>query len=147
MTRAGDRRGAWLVQEHSLSVLRRVVAACDEAAIAVVPVKGILSARTLYPDIADRVITDVDLRVLPRDLGRVQALAQASGWEVGYRMRAYDNLTLRIDGRDIDVEAHLLAANDVFWISSLLFFALVGVVWLAKRPPGAAAAADAGGAH
>ncbi len=37
--------------------------------------------------------------------------------------------------RSIDVEAHLLAANDVFWISSILFFLLIGVVWLAKRPP------------
>jgi DHA2 family multidrug resistance protein len=49
--------------------------------------------------------------------------------------------------RTIDVESHLLAVNDVFWLSSLLFFALIGVVWLARRPQGTASAAAAGGAH
>jgi DHA2 family multidrug resistance protein len=49
--------------------------------------------------------------------------------------------------RSIDVESHLLAANDVFWISSILFLLMIGVIWLARpagtnAPPGAA-----GGAH
>jgi DHA2 family multidrug resistance protein len=49
--------------------------------------------------------------------------------------------------RSIDVESHLLAANDVFWISSILFLLMIGVIWLArplstKAPPGVA-----GGAH
>jgi MFS transporter, DHA2 family, multidrug resistance protein len=49
--------------------------------------------------------------------------------------------------RSIDVESHLLAANDVFWISSILFLLMIGVIWLARParanvPPGAA-----GGAH
>jgi len=46
--------------------------------------------------------------------------------------------------RQIDAEAHLLAANDVFWGSSVLFFALIGVIWLARPArggPGAAAPA------
>jgi len=49
--------------------------------------------------------------------------------------------------RSIDVEAHLLAANDVFWLSSILFLALIAVVWLARRPSQAPATADAGAAH
>ena len=49
--------------------------------------------------------------------------------------------------RTIDVEAHLLAANDIFWISSLLFLSLVGVVWLAHRPHGSTDAGAGGGAH
>jgi DHA2 family multidrug resistance protein len=49
--------------------------------------------------------------------------------------------------RSIDVEAHLLAANDLFWVSSILFLLMIAVIWLARPvkanlPPGAA-----GGAH
>jgi DHA2 family multidrug resistance protein len=49
--------------------------------------------------------------------------------------------------RSIDVEAHLLAANDLFWASSILFLLMIAVIWLARPikenlPPGAA-----GGAH
>jgi DHA2 family multidrug resistance protein len=49
--------------------------------------------------------------------------------------------------RSIDVEAHLLAANDVFWISALLFFLMIGVIWLARPAKGAAPPGAAGGAH
>jgi DHA2 family multidrug resistance protein len=45
----------------------------------------------------------------------------------------------------IDVQSHLLAANDVFLISAILFAALIAIVWLASRPR-AAAPADAGAA-
>jgi DHA2 family multidrug resistance protein len=49
--------------------------------------------------------------------------------------------------RSIDVEAHLLAANDLFWASSILFLLMIAVIWLARPiksnlPPGVA-----GGAH
>jgi MFS transporter, DHA2 family, multidrug resistance protein len=45
--------------------------------------------------------------------------------------------------RSIDVESHLLAVNDLFWISSILFLAMIAVIWLARPirssgPPGAA---------
>ena len=49
--------------------------------------------------------------------------------------------------RNIEAQAHLLAANDVFLGSSLLFLSLLGVVWLARpvKPKGGAptAASDA----
>jgi MFS transporter, DHA2 family, multidrug resistance protein len=34
--------------------------------------------------------------------------------------------------RSIDVEAHLLAANDLFLASSILFLLMIGVIWLAR---------------
>ena len=101
------RRGAWIVQEHSLKVLERVVRACAADGVDALPVKGILSARTLYDDVADRVISDIDVRVRPRDLERVARIARREGWTVVHRMRAYDNLVLRVDGREVDVEAHI----------------------------------------
>ena len=50
--------------------------------------------------------------------------------------------------RTIDVQAYMLSANDIFWASSLLFVALIPVVWLARPvKAGAGAAEAAAGAH
>ncbi len=48
--------------------------------------------------------------------------------------------------RLIDQQAYTMAVTDVFYMSSLLFFALVAVVWFARPQRGGDAAA-AGGAH
>ncbi len=47
--------------------------------------------------------------------------------------------------RMIDQQAYTMAVTDVFWLSSVLFFLLVGVIWLARPRPGAGI--GAGGAH
>jgi len=47
--------------------------------------------------------------------------------------------------RIIDQQAYTMAVTDVFYMSSMLFFLLIAVVWLAKPKPGAAA--GGGGAH
>jgi DHA2 family multidrug resistance protein len=49
--------------------------------------------------------------------------------------------------RDIEVEAHLLAANDLFLVSSLAFLALIALVWLAKAPPRTGAPTVTDAAH
>jgi DHA2 family multidrug resistance protein len=51
--------------------------------------------------------------------------------------------------RLIDQQAFTLAANDIFWASSVLFLVLIVLIWLTKRPAkaGSAGAADAAGAH
>jgi len=49
--------------------------------------------------------------------------------------------------RNIDVEAHLLAANDIFLISAALFLALIAIVWLGDRPKSVGAAGTGAGAH
>jgi MFS transporter, DHA2 family, multidrug resistance protein len=49
--------------------------------------------------------------------------------------------------RSIDVESHLLAANDVFWISSILFLLMIGVIWLARPTKAKLSPEAAGGAH
>ena len=52
--------------------------------------------------------------------------------------------------RLIDQQAYTRAADDIFLASALIFLALIGLVWLTRRPaqikPGALAV-DAGGAH
>jgi MFS transporter, DHA2 family, multidrug resistance protein len=53
--------------------------------------------------------------------------------------------------RQVDVQAFMLSADDLFYASALIFLALIMVIWLAKprkRGPGTAAgAADAAAAH
>ena len=49
--------------------------------------------------------------------------------------------------RTVDVESHLLAADDVFWLSSLVFLALIAVIWMARKPSTGAAPEAVGGAH
>ncbi|MFT5533079.1 MAG: DHA2 family multidrug resistance protein [Burkholderiaceae bacterium] len=48
--------------------------------------------------------------------------------------------------RGLSVQASTLAATDIFWVSALLFLALIGLVWVTKRS-NSAAPADGGGAH
>jgi DHA2 family multidrug resistance protein len=49
--------------------------------------------------------------------------------------------------RLIDQQAFMLSANDIFYVSAILFLFLIGVVWLARPVKAATAPADAGGAH
>ena len=51
--------------------------------------------------------------------------------------------------RMIDQQAFTRAADDIFLASAGLFIALIGFIWLTRRPArhGAALAPDAGGAH
>ncbi|MEB0136596.1 DHA2 family efflux MFS transporter permease subunit [Actimicrobium sp. CCC2.4] len=48
--------------------------------------------------------------------------------------------------RTMSVQASTMAATDIFWISSILFLALISLVWMTKRS-NSAAPADGGGAH
>ena len=47
--------------------------------------------------------------------------------------------------RLIDQQAFTLAVNDVFWMSSMLFFVLIALVWMTRPQRGGAA--GGGGAH
>ena len=47
--------------------------------------------------------------------------------------------------RIIDQQAYTMAVTDVFYLSSVLFFVMIVVIWLSKPQPGAAL--DGGGAH
>jgi DHA2 family multidrug resistance protein len=49
--------------------------------------------------------------------------------------------------RLLDQQAYTMAVTDVFYLSSVLFIALIGVVWLTKPKPSGGMVADAGGAH
>jgi DHA2 family multidrug resistance protein len=74
------------------------------------------------------------------NVAAVQAIGQLGA--AGYS----DEQALAMLNRLIDQQAYTLAATDIFWLSSVLFVLLVGMVWMTK-PPRNAPATDAGGAH
>ncbi len=50
--------------------------------------------------------------------------------------------------RLVDQQAFMLSADDIFYVSGLLFLALIAVIWLAHpERGGAAAGAASSGAH
>ncbi len=53
---------------------------------------------------------------------------------------------LGVINRAIDQQAFMMAADDIFYVSAIIFIVLIGVVWLA-RPVRGGAAVDAGAAH
>ena len=85
--------------------------------------------------------------VHPGNAAAMQAIAQLEG--SGYsREQALATLN-----RVLDQQAFTMAVDDLFWLSSMLYLSLLGLVWLAKPLPPLPAAAtpstppDNGGAH
>jgi DHA2 family multidrug resistance protein len=49
--------------------------------------------------------------------------------------------------RMVDQQAYMLSANDIFYVTAILFLILIGVVWLARPVKGAHASPEAAAAH
>ncbi|HYM42864.1 MAG TPA: MFS transporter, partial [Steroidobacteraceae bacterium] len=49
--------------------------------------------------------------------------------------------------RLVDSQAFMLSANDIFYVSGIIFIAMIGLVWLARPAPAAAGNAATAGAH
>ncbi|MDP8998568.1 MAG: nucleotidyltransferase family protein [Myxococcota bacterium] len=96
---------AWVAQEAGIQILREVASRCAEAGIPLLPVKGIVTSRLLYADVAERPITDVDIRIRARDLPRFRNAAASAGWPCSRVARTYRNLTYEFGLLSLDVEA------------------------------------------
>jgi hypothetical protein len=88
-----------------IEILREITAVCDAAEIPVLPVKGIVTSRILYDDIAERPIADVDVRFRSRDMARLERAAGAAGWRCLRVARSYRNLTFDFGALSLDAEA------------------------------------------
>jgi len=56
--------------------------------------------------------------------------------------------SLAVINRSIDQQAYMMAANDIFYVSAIIFIGLLGIIWLARPAKmGAPSGADAGAAH
>jgi DHA2 family multidrug resistance protein len=80
-------------------------------------------------------------RITAYDPSATQALAglQARGLSPEQSLGFLDRM--------VNQQASLLSANDIFYVSALLFLALIGVVWLTHPVHGRAGGAEAAGAH
>lgn len=72
--------------------------------------------------------------IVQESLSRFQSLGQSALQSLGSLER------------EISRQAFMMSADDLFWMSGLLFLLLSGTVWLTQRP-GAMGHRDAGGAH
>jgi hypothetical protein len=86
-------------------VLHTVVSRFEECGIDVVPVKGVVTARTLYEDIAVRHSGDIDLRIRRKDFRRAIRVARASGWSPTTDTPILWQSVLSVMGCEVDIES------------------------------------------
>jgi hypothetical protein len=97
----------WLFHQIAADLLRDVTSRCEAAGIPLLPVKGVVTAHLLYADVADRPLTDVDIRIRPRDFQRFRRLGRASSWRCVRVARTYHNLIYEFPTLSLDVEGHV----------------------------------------
>ena len=102
-----DDVAAWVRARAAQAVLQRVVNALDEANISVLPVKGVVTARLLYKDIAERPMRDIDIRVGRLDLPMALDVARARGWLLRSDSPRMHEAVFGVDGWEVDVECTL----------------------------------------
>ena len=98
-------RVAWLRHEVAANALHRVVGAFRTAEISCLPVKGIVTAGWLYADVSERPLSDVDLRIRPRDFRRALEVGRARGWELVVHTPRFFEAAFRFPEMDVEIEA------------------------------------------
>ncbi|MGH7269617.1 MAG: nucleotidyltransferase family protein [Polyangiaceae bacterium] len=93
--------------EHARLVLGRTIETCRSGGVDVLPVKGVLTARTFYADTGERPIQDIDLRVRPRDMRAVREIGERAGWRLLSESRAYHTLSFDVLGFLVEFECHV----------------------------------------
>jgi hypothetical protein len=100
-----QRAATWVLQEVAVGILRDVVARCSASSIEFLPVKGVVTSRLLYDDVADRPLTDVDIRIRARDFPAFRRMAAQAGWREVGRALTYRIVVYGFRGLSLDVEA------------------------------------------
>jgi len=98
-------KDVWIRQTAAAEIVRDLSSSLGIDAV--LPVKGVVTARTLYADPSERPVADVDLRVREHDLVRVVAFARERGHRVRSRSAAYAHVVIDVNGLDADVETHV----------------------------------------
>jgi hypothetical protein len=94
------------MQQFARDAFVRVVRELTAAKIPVLAVKGIALAETIYASDV-RFMVDVDLRVVPEDLARAEAIACSRGWDVTHRSKQLGTfeIDLGVDGPLVEIES------------------------------------------
>jgi hypothetical protein len=94
----------WIRHTSAVVALRSVLSALGARGIRALPVKGILTAHTLYADVSERPISDIDLRLARDDFGSLLGIARDRGWEPRVDSPFLWEAVLTVDGWEVDVE-------------------------------------------
>jgi hypothetical protein len=107
MSSPADAPAVWARQALTRRVLCKVTAALGRAGVDVLAVKGVVTSGWLYAEPGERPLTDLDVRVRPRDFGAVVRASAAEGWRLDRRLWSYRTLMLDVDGISVDVESRV----------------------------------------
>jgi hypothetical protein len=102
-----DARAVWARQLSAYRALGTVVRRFDDAGIATLAVKGVVTASMLYREPTERPMGDVDLRIRPEDFERAATVAREAGWRIGEWKPAYKAFVVNMDGLGVDVESSI----------------------------------------
>jgi len=98
---------SWFDHQLAARALRTLLEVTEPEGVILLPVKGVLLARTLYADVGERPIADVDLRVRPPDLRRLARLCRASGWALARGSKQWGTFEIEIDRTLIEFETSI----------------------------------------
>jgi hypothetical protein len=101
----GERVRRLLFDTVAVGVLRQVAAAARDAGVAVAPVKGVVLARWIYDDVAERPYRDLDVLLRRADLPRMREAARARGWRVRHVSLEMGELELEVDRLVVELHA------------------------------------------
>lgn len=110
MGRTSERRAdvsTWISHEVTARILAEVLARCAEAGVPILVVKGVVTSRLLYDDVAQRAIADIDVRIRPSDFSTFRALAAKAGWRCLRVAWTYRNLVYDFPPLSLDVEGYV----------------------------------------
>jgi hypothetical protein len=102
----GTKPFTWARHVVAGAALRTVATELSSQGIPVLPVKGIVTAATLYDHVAERPIQDVDVRLRRVDYRRAVCVARARGWHKKHVVLLGQVLWL-VDGIEFDVKSEL----------------------------------------
>jgi hypothetical protein len=100
-----DAIATWARHEESLVSLRRALEILDAASVPALVVKGMVLAYTLYDDVAHRPMSDVDLRVRPRDYVRATRAMRAAGFRADWMSRRLGSIGFRVGRVTVELES------------------------------------------
>src|SRR5580693_5655081 len=88
---------SWMRYACACRILRQVASAFEAQRIPCLPVKGIVTAHTLYDDVARRPFIDIDLRIPRRHFGQAVRVARSCGWNPNTRRPRMWEAKLKVD--------------------------------------------------
>jgi hypothetical protein len=100
-------RAVWARHVLTRRALVSVAAALAKRGIPVLAVKGVVTSGWLYRDPSERPLTDLDIRVRPRDFTAVVRACASEGWQLERRLWSYRTLMIGVDEITVDVESHV----------------------------------------